>query len=132
MKTLRFALHAVAFATVLYLVPWLSGIACAAADPGAAVTAAVGNLGWPEWFGIGLAALAGVKAMVDAGLAFFRYLAPKTTTTVDDTIRDDLQLAHDKLDALSQLVQGIARPVAVSVQNVTSPTNSVTKTGGAP
>ena len=115
---ISFALHVVAGAVALYTVPWLIGAAHAAADPSVAVTTAVGNLSLPEWIGIGLAALAGLKAIVDAGLAFFRYLAPKTKTTVDDTIRDDLQLAHDKLDGLTALVQGIAKPAPV-------------KTGGA-
>ena len=122
-----FALYVTAGAAAFSMIPWLCGIAYAAADPVAAVTS---SLGWPEWLGIGLAALAGVKALVDGALGFFRYLAPKTKTTVDDAIRDDLQLAHDKLDDLTALVQGIAKPVAVTVQNVV-PANSVTKTGDA-
>jgi hypothetical protein len=126
---ISFALNVTAGAVVLGMLPWLIGIAHAAADP---VTAVTSSLSWPEWVGIGLAALAGVKALVDALLAFFRYLAPKTKSTVDDTIRDDLQLAHDKLDGLTALVQGIAKPVAVTVQNVTAPTNSATKTGATP
>lgn len=120
LKTFSFALFATLGGIALFTIPWLIGIAHAAADPAAAVAAAGAGLSWPEWVGIGLAGLAGVKAIVDALLAFFRFLAPKTATTVDDTIRDDLQLAHDKLDALSQLVQGIAKPVAPE-----------TKTGGA-
>ncbi len=116
----------IALATVLYLAPWFAGIAHAATDPSAAIVAATNSLGWPVWFGIIAAAIACIKATVDALLAFFRYLAPQTKTTVDDRIRDDLQLAHDKLDGLTQLVQGIAKPVAVTVQNVTAPaaTNS--------
>ncbi|HEU4727699.1 MAG TPA: hypothetical protein VFT22_07415 [Kofleriaceae bacterium] len=102
------AVQVIGIAALICLVPWLVGIAHAATDPAAAVTAATSDLGWPEWIGIGLAALAGIRTIVDAGLAFFRYLAPKTRSKVDDTIRDDLQLAHDKLDALSSLVQGIA------------------------
>lgn len=117
-STIRFAVHAVALAFVLFLVPWTAGIASAASDPALAITTAGASLSVPELIGIGLAALAGLKALVDAALAFFRYLAPKTQTTVDDTIRDDLQLAHDKLDALSELVQSISKPVVV--QNITA------------
>lgn len=105
-SSISFALYVAAASVALSIIPWLLGVAHAAADP---VTAVTSSLGWPEWLGIGLAALAGVKALVDALLAFFRYLAPKTRSTVDDTVRDDLQLAHDKLDALSALVQGIAK-----------------------
>lgn len=115
------AASVIALATVLYLAPWFAGIAHAASDPGAAVVAATSSLGWPEWFGIGLAAIAGIKAVVDGALAFFRYLAPKTATTVDDSIRDDLQLAHDKLDALTGLVQ--------SIKPVTAPTPKIAQGG---
>ena len=61
-------------------------------------------LGWVEYLGIGLAALAGVRVIVDTLLAGFTWLAPRTKTTADDTIRDDLKLAHDKLDTLAALV----------------------------
>lgn len=121
---ISFLLYTCAAAAVLGSVPWLIGVASAAADPGAAVTAATATLSLPEWIGIGLAAVAGVRAMVDGALAFFRYLAPKTTNTLDDTIRDDLQLAHDKLDTLTTLVQGVAKPVVVN--NITGPASAPT------
>lgn len=88
----------------------LSLIALLAVTGGAYAAAAPAPpepLGWMEYLGIGLAALGGIKVIVDVLLAGFTWLAPRTKTTADDTIRDDLKLAHDKIDALTALVQGI-------------------------
>ena len=90
------------------------------ADPSVVTVAPVTPWGPAEWFGLGLAALGGLKVIVDAALAFFRFLAPQTKTTVDDDIRDDLQLAHDKLDALSALVRGMPKPVSTQIPVVAS------------
>lgn len=59
------------------------------------------TLDWQTWVMLGLAALGGVRVIVDALLAFFKAEAPLTKTTIDDSIRDGLQLAHDKLDRLA-------------------------------
>lgn len=64
-------------------------------------------LGWVEYLGIGLAALAGLETVIKVLLSGFTWLAPRTKTTADDTIRDDLKLAHDKIDALTELVRGV-------------------------
>lgn len=64
-------------------------------------------LGWPEYVAIGLAALAGIRVVVDALLAFFRVEAPLTKTTLDDRIRDGLQGTHDKLDKIAAAVNGL-------------------------
>lgn len=85
-----------------------SCIAHAAAAPDPATTAS--PLGWPEYLGIGLAALAGIKTIVDVLLDGLRWLAPRTKTTIDDTALRDLRLVHDKLDALTQLVADIVPP----------------------
>lgn len=59
------------------------------------------------WIALGLAALGGVRVIVDALLAFFKAEAPLTKTLVDDHIRDSLEIAHVKLDKLAGTVNGL-------------------------
>jgi hypothetical protein len=67
----------------------------------------VPGAGWPTYVALGLAALAGVRAVVDALLSFFRAEAPLTKTLVDDRFRDSLEVAHDKLDKLAGSLNGL-------------------------
>lgn len=78
--------------------------AATAPDP----TPTVLGLPWEAWIAIGLGAFAGVRALVDLLLAFFKVEAPLTKTLIDDHFRDSLQRAHDKLDKLAGMVNGIA------------------------
>lgn len=84
---------------------------CRAAAPSSPT---VPGIDWPTVIALGLAALAGVRVIVDALLAFFKAEAPLTQTLVDDHIRDSLQTAHDKLDQLAGSVNALvelAKPV---------------------
>lgn len=83
----------------------------------------VPGAGWPTYVALGLAALAGVRAVVDALLAFFRAEAPLTKTLVDDRLRDSLQVAHDKLDKLAGSVNGLIE--------ATKPPGGIRVIGGA-
>lgn len=76
-----------------------------AADP----APSPGGLTAEQYLLVALAALAGIRTIIDVLLAGLKWLAPRTATTVDDTARDDLQLVHDKLDSLARVVQGIAQ-----------------------
>lgn len=82
------------------------------ADPVAPAPVPVA-IDWQIWIALGIAALAGVRAIVDTLLAFFKAEAPLTKTTVDDRIRDDLQLAHDKLDSVLRVVGGLVPATGV-------------------
>lgn len=99
---LPFAVITLVFAAVFLL---YSCIAHADATPVTGTSSA----GWDlqTWIVLGMAALGGVKVIIDAVLAFFKVEAPLTKTTVDDRIRDDLQAAHDKLDQLAKSVNGL-------------------------
>lgn len=79
------------------------------ADPVAAVAAPTTiALGWPEYLALALAALGGVRLIVDGLLVIFRAVAPRTRTKIDDGVRDGLELVHDKLDELGVVVARIA------------------------
>lgn len=62
---------------------------------------------WLAYLGLGLAALGGIRTIVDVLLAGLKWLAPRTKTPLDDTARDDLQFAHNKLDLLIDLLRGL-------------------------
>lgn len=66
------------------------------------------GIDWPVWVALGLASIAGIRAIVDGLLGVLKVTAPLTKTTIDDKIRDELQLVHDKLDALGSLVRTAA------------------------
>lgn len=116
-SVLVLALGIVAGALCLLALPRL-GIAHAqaVAAPAEGTPGAIAH-DWAFWVAAGLAGLAGLRAIVTSALDFFKWLAPKTKTTVDDTIRNDLQLAHDKLDALAATVGQLlpsAKPATAS------------------
>lgn len=99
---------AAVFAAVLVLfVLGLHAIAHAADPTPQPATPPSTVLSWQVWVGVGLGALAGIRVIVDALLTFFKVEAPLTKSTIDDAIRDDLQLAHDKLDKLATSVNGL-------------------------
>lgn len=86
---------------------YLIGCHLARAAGAAAGTQPAPGIDWPTVIALGLGALASVRVIVDALLAFFKAEAPLTKTLIDDHIRDSLQSAHDKLDKLAGTVNGL-------------------------
>ena len=99
------------------------------ADPvaPAAVPLTILDLPWQAWVAIVLGAFAGVRAIVNTLLEFFKAAAPLTKTLVDDHIRDSLQGLHDKLGKLAGtvnvLVDASKPPGAVPVLSISKPSS---------
>lgn len=95
----------------------LAGIALALILGGAALahasvaatdsTPAPDPLGWLAYAKIALAAGLGAATVLGIIQAGLTWLAPRTKTTVDDTLRDDVRFLHDKLDAALKLLGGL-------------------------
>lgn len=95
------SLGALAFAAAT-LIPPMTAHAALAAGPVAA-----DPLDWMAYAKVALAAGTGVVAILGILLAGLRWLAPRTKTTVDDRLRDEFQLLHDKLDGALKLLGGL-------------------------
>lgn len=93
-------------AVLFYLLGAMVLARAAHADAGAPPAA---DLSWQIYLGIAIAAAGGALKIIDVLLAGFKWLAPRTETTLDDSVRDGLQTAHDKLDEVLAAVRPAAR-----------------------
>lgn len=89
------------------------------ADPLIAVTPNGLELSWQAWLIAVAAAVGGALTILDKVLAWLKWLAPRTETTLDDRARDRLQVvddvAHAKLDNILMLVGGLIPATGVPV-----------------
>lgn len=96
-----------------------SPVASAPTASDAPAITATSGIPWELWLVFGLAALAGIETAIRGLRALFGVIAPRTTNTVDDSIRDALgkvdDVMIDVLHTLRRLAPVATSPVAAAV-----------------
>lgn len=92
------------------------------ADPIISVTPTGIELSWQGWLMTGIVVAGSALKILDVVLAALKIVAPRTKTTLDDRMRDGVQVvdtfAHDKLDAILKVVGGLVPAAGVPVTTI--------------
>lgn len=92
----------------------------------AAGTSPPDPLSWLTYAGIAIAAVGGLVKVLEVLLAGLTWLAPRTKTTVDDTIRDDVRVLRDDVKAVLSVVGGLVPATGVPTATSEKPTAPAT------